>query len=105
MDYKQLALICLASIILLLIAMAHLPYGYYTLLRFAICGSAAWIAYTAYELNNRKWTWIMGFIAVLFNPFVKVHFDKETWTVIDNMVAVVYFICLFAMKKSLRRER
>ena len=38
--------------ILLVIATARLPYGYYTFTRIVTCGVAAWIAYAAYQRSS-----------------------------------------------------
>lgn len=75
----------------LLVAMLPMPYGYYQLLRLVACGLAAWAA--AAEWQECK-SWIAGpwaLLAILYNPVLVVHFDRETWVLINlaSAVAVV----------------
>lgn len=86
--------------VMLFIAILPLPYGYYQLLRFAICGIGAFIAYRAYELKRRSWVWIMGIIAFLFNPLIPVHLDKATWSFIDFIVAIIFLVSIFKLKEK-----
>ncbi len=74
------------------------PYGYFTLLRFVVCAVTAYCAYLAYDTKQEKWAWMFGIIAVLFNPFIPVHLDRETWTFIDFGVAVFLVISSFSFK-------
>ncbi|MFA5460242.1 MAG: DUF6804 family protein [Candidatus Paceibacterota bacterium] len=88
-------------IIALLLAIPSIwPYGYYQLLRWLIAGIAVFIAYIASELEKRIWVWIMAIIAILFNPIVPIHLVKETWVVIDFIVAIMFMISLFKIKKK-----
>ena len=74
------------------------PYGFFTLLRFVVFASTAYIAWMAYEVQKEKWVWIFGFLAVLFNPFIVIHLNREIWGVIDLIVGVFMIISLFALK-------
>jgi hypothetical protein len=73
----------LIAIGLLLVATARLPYGYYTLLRIAICGFCGFIAYRAWHEDTRIWATAFGLIAVLFNPIIPVYFDRGIWFWLD----------------------
>ena len=58
-----------SSIALLVLAVVNRwPYGFYTLLRLVVCASAIFLAVQAQELAKNQWAWIMGAIAILFNP-------------------------------------
>jgi len=74
------------------------PYGFFTLLRFVVFASTAYIVWMAYEVQKEKWVWIFGFLAVLFNPFIVIHLNREIWGVIDLIVGVFMIISLFALK-------
>src|SRR5690606_30004279 len=80
----------IVPIILLVVAGAPLPYGYYTLVRFAACGAAAFIAYQSHRADKIAWTWVMGGIAVLFNPVVPFHLGREIWFAVDLAAAIVF---------------
>jgi len=89
------------SIIMLLLALpSGWPYGYYQILRFVVCGTSAYMAYQCYTDKNQKWTWLLGVIAVLFNPILPIHMDKESWAVIDVIVAAIFTIFLIKFKKK-----
>jgi len=83
---------------MLLLALADWPYGYYILLRFVVCGSAAFVAYLGY-LSKKQWIiWTFGIVAFLFNPIIKIHLDRELWAFIDVIVAVVFIVNIFILK-------
>jgi hypothetical protein len=41
----------------------------------------------------------MGVIAILFNPIAPVYLDKGTWVVIDLIVAALFLISIFKIKR------
>jgi hypothetical protein len=84
--------------IALFIAIAQMPYGYYQLLRWFICGVGAYGAYLSYEQKKMKWAWILGIIALVFNPLLKFYFTKETWVIIDLVAGILF--CIFFGTKS-----
>lgn len=86
MQYKPLALVSAA---LLVVALADLPYGFYTVLRLIVCGTAAYGAWMASETDRTFWTFLLGGIALLFNPVVPVYLDRSVWAVLDLGSAAV----------------
>lgn len=83
---------------MLFISLGHLPYGYYTLLRLVVCGSATFVAFVGYSGSKIWAAWLFGFVAVLFNPFVKIHFHKDAWQVLDFICAILFIVSLFAVR-------
>ncbi|MDD5741953.1 MAG: hypothetical protein PHX87_00830 [Candidatus Peribacteraceae bacterium] len=84
--------------VMLLGALGHHPYAYYQLLRWVVCGVAAYSAYIAYESKNQVWTWIFGITAVLFNPLVPFYLERETWQLLAGAAAIVFVGSLFLFK-------
>jgi len=82
---KNIALLITAAF-LLLAMFDGWPYGFFTLLRFVVFASAAYIVWMAYEAQKEKWVWIFGFLAVLFNLFIVIHLNRDIWSVIDFIV-------------------
>jgi len=74
------------------------PYGFFTLLRFVVFASSAYVAYMAYEAQKEKWVWIFGFLAILFNPFIVIHLNREIWSVLDLIVGIFMIISVFVLK-------
>ena len=87
------------AITLLFLALGQLPYGFYKILRFVVCGVGAYGAYFSKNLEKIGWAWTFGIIAVLFNPLIPVHLDRPTWAIIDVIVAVVIIVSLFLLRK------
>ena len=76
-----------------------LPYGYFTLLRFVVCIVSAYLAYKTYEENKESlWVWVFGLIAVLFNPIIIIHLQREQWWVIDLIVGIFFVLSIFLIK-------
>jgi hypothetical protein len=94
---KNIALL-IAAAFLFLALFDGWPYGFFTLLRFVVFASSAYVAWMAYEAQKEKWVWIFGSLAVLFNPFIIIHLDREIWSVIDLIVAVFMIISVFILK-------
>ena len=89
----------IVSIVLLLGAILPLPYGYYTLLRLVVCLTAIFLSWLTYKEQMITWLWIMGFTALIFNPFIPIRFGKELWAAVDLVVAGIFGIFLFKFKK------
>lgn len=89
------------AVTLLFLALGQHPYGFYKILRFVVCGVAAYGAYFAIELERKNWAWSLGIVAILFNPFIPVHLDRYTWAIIDVIVAFVLIVSLFLLKKPI----
>lgn len=95
MNFKIVRLIAAGMLVL---AIADLPYGYYTLLRIIICVLAGFTAYIASELEKKPWLWIFVAIAILFNPIIPIYLDKETWAIIDIIVAGLFMVSTTQIK-------
>ena len=66
-----------------------LPYGYYMLLRLVGCSVFVAAAVIAHGRGRNVLPWVYGLVALLFNPFFKVHFDKEVWAALDVGAALL----------------
>lgn len=95
MNLKTARLIAIA---MLLIALLPMPYGYYTLVRISICALSGFLAYKTWQENVQLWTWIFGFIAVLFNPIIPIYLNRELGAIIDIVIAIVFFVSISQLK-------
>jgi hypothetical protein len=66
-----------------------LPYGYFTLLRVIVCGAAVFGAFNLFERKVEGLAWACVVVAVLFNPFIKVHLGRDAWWLADGAAAVL----------------
>ena len=95
--------IFLIPIALLLIGLADLPTGYYTLVRIVVCLVSALSCYLSYKSDEKIGIATVTFavLAILFNPIIPIYLqDKGIWTVIDIVAATLLGIRYFTLKKS-----
>jgi len=97
---KKVNIFLIIGAIALFIAIADLPYGYYQLLRWVVCGIGAYSAYLAYGQKKKVWMWTFGVIALIFNPIFKFYFDKATWQGINVVAGIVYMVGAFRVKQK-----
>ena len=86
-------LVWIVPAILLVAAIAQLPYGYYTFVRIVTCGCAALLAVVGFRerpKNVQAWSILLSLIAVLFNPIVPIHLDRSAWFYLDLGTAGVF---------------
>jgi len=95
------ALFTLARIIaagLLFWAFAKHSYNYYVVLRWVVFLVASLGVYRAYEQKDREWMFVLAHVAlaIVFNPFTPLHFERSTWTIINLVSALaILFTLLF----------
>lgn len=99
MSYRTLAL---AAAMLLVLALADLPYGYYTFLRLFVCATAILGAFKATSIKAEGWVALLGGIAILFNPVFPVYLERHIWIILDLLVAGVLVVSVFRL--SIRNE-
>ena len=76
---------------MLFIAIAPLPYGYYTLLRLVTTGLFIWAAIIISERKSKYLIWLFILFALLYNPIIKIHLEKETWGFI-NIISAIFLL-------------
>ena len=82
----------MAPIVVMIIGLFPLPYGYYTFLKIIVCPS---LIYYAVKLTNVKnvgpglrWAFIV--LAFIYNPILQVHlYSKVPWIVINFITAIL----------------
>lgn len=93
----------IASVMLLVALNPDNPYGYYTLLRWVVCGIFAYLAFVALEKEKTEWVWTLGIVAAVYNPFIKMHLGRELWSVV-NLVTIVIGVASIAKLKGKENE-
>ena len=91
----------LILIILLLLAILTLPYGYYILFRFIVCVGVIRELFLA-PSNNTDTTISLVAIAVLYNPIIKMALGRPIWTIV-NIITALYFI--FYLSKKIKYNK
>lgn len=88
---------------LLLLAIADLPYGYYTFLRVTVFVVSIFCVFEYYEKKD-IFVIIFSLVAILFNPIFPVHLDKATWTPIDIITSLIFIISIFVKADEEKSE-
>ena len=96
--YKNIASGIAILMLLLAIPTGLWPYGYYMLLRWVVVGAALFVLWVACKLKRKIWIGLMAITAILFNPIFPIYLDKETWVVIDFIVAGIFLVSIFKVK-------
>ena len=94
MDSKKIFII--ASCIMLLLAVFGMPYGFYQVLRILVCGVCVWLVIDEYNKKGQI-NFIQTLLVILYNPLIKIHFDKSIWNVI-NIITIAYFVYVLSKK-------
>lgn len=87
--------------IMLLLALAPFPYGYYKLLRLFVCGAALYVAFASFNLQKIWAVWVFGFVAILFNPLIPIHLSREIWQPIDVICSILFIVMVFVLEKPI----
>lgn len=88
----------------LVICLLPMPYGYYTLIRFAAMVYFGCLAYACHTNGKTTFAVIAGAIALLFQPFIKIALGREVWNVVDVIVAIGLVVIWYRAKKSAGNE-
>lgn len=85
--------------VVLLLCLAPMPYGYYTLVRFLATVVFGIYAYRCYMVKKETMTWVFVTLALLFQPFAKVALGRGIWNIVDVIVAIG-LIALFFWERN-----
>jgi hypothetical protein len=82
--------IWLGPILLLLIALVDMPYGYYQLLRVIVFCVSAYLAIQENERNGEFWLWAFVGCALVYNPVFKLSLGEEVWPFVNVATVALY---------------
>lgn len=83
--------------ILLLLCLADMPYGYFQILRFVSLIGFVILGFDAYQKKNQIEVIIYIFLAILFQPLLKISFGRTLWNIIDFIVAIGLILSVFSL--------
>lgn len=81
--------------VVLLLCLAPMPYGYFTLVRILATVVFGLYAYRSYVAKKDGLTWAFVTLALLFQPFAKVGLGRTVWNIIDVIVAIGLIMLFF----------
>lgn len=65
----------------------HHNYNYFILLKWALFATSVWAAVIESEKKRTFAVVVFCAIALIHNPFMRFHFERNTWLVIDGVTA------------------
>ena len=87
--------------ILLILCLANMPYGFYTLVRFVAACAFAYFSYDYFKAKKDGLGFTFAALAVLFQPFIKLALGRFIWNIVDVIVAVgLVYLVVMAFKKK-----
>jgi len=57
--------------------------------------SFAAFAFMSYISERNFFTFIWIFMAIIINPFIKIHFGREIWNIVDVIFAIIVLVSIF----------
>jgi hypothetical protein len=101
-DLKKL-LLCLLTL-LLVAAFGDWGHNFYVLVRFITTIISVLLLLRIYPRQAMFWSVVIGSVAILYNPFAPLHFDRSTWVVLNCITAAVVLLFLSMSKGSLSKR-
>jgi len=90
---------------LLVWALARHPIGYFTVLRFVTSTVSLYGVYLSVKWKRTGWAFVLGAVAVLFNPLVRFQMTRQTWEYVDVGVALLFVASIFWLRASVMDTR
>jgi uncharacterized membrane protein YccC len=98
--YGTLSIVSFIAAGLALVAIADWPYGFYMLLRLVVTAAACAAAFAFWEPRRPALLVLAVGLGLLFQPLVKVAFEKDVWRVLDVGAAVLLVWFGFATREE-----
>ena len=89
-------------IVLMLLCLFNMPYGYFELVRYIAMVAFGFLAYDAYDKGDNRRMIVMIALALLFQPFLKIALGRVIWVIVDILVAL--YMC-FLLYKSIKEGK
>jgi hypothetical protein len=93
-----------AAVWALLAGLNRNPIHYYTTLRWLTCSAALVLIWRGTIQGSLKWAYVLGPVAILFNPLIPIHLHGKrldvltTWHVVDIIAAGVLVLAVILME-------
>jgi len=95
MNQWIISIIKIIIIFLLLVCLTDRAYEYFQVMRTICMISFAAFAFMSYISERNFFTFIWIFMAIIINPFIKIHFGREIWNIVDVIFAIIVLVSIF----------
>jgi hypothetical protein len=90
----------LLLVVLLLLCLLKMPYGYYQLVRIIATFLFAYFAYKCYQSKKTLLTFLYFGLTILFQPLIKIALGRTLWNTIDIIVAIFLIVTILPIKNQ-----
>ncbi len=99
-------LFLIACSVLLLLALAPLPIGYYTVLRIVVSIGCGAVIFTEVSNGINIWVILFGITLIIFNPVLPIYLGtRDIWAPIDIAAAIILLVKAFSASTSKKIEK
>lgn len=94
-------------IVMLLLCLLKMPFGYFQLVRILGILSFGYLAYWDFKEKIKYTPQIFIVLAAVFNPIIKVSFSRDLWQIVDVISAVIVGVTILIenrLKASVQEE-
>lgn len=74
---------------------AYVPPEFYLLMHIIVFAMTSYLAFVSYQIKKYAWIWIMGTIAIVLNPFVRLDFSEEVFEGIYILSSIILVVSIF----------
>ena len=89
-------------IILFLLCLLDMPYGYFQIVRFAGLLGFGILAFQANESKQKELAIVFIGLALLFQPFFKIALGRQIWNIVDVIVSIFLIATIFIDRQRQR---
>lgn len=105
-DEGMLKRISAACTLIVLIGLADMPYGYYTILKISLFAASIATMWICKSRLHEAFIWLCGIAAVIYNPLIPIRFgDKEIWILINFATLALIWAATFALSRKARQTQ
>lgn len=105
-DEGMLKRIAIACTLIVLIGLADMPYGYYTILKISLFAASISTIWICKSRLHEVFVWLCVVAAVIYNPLIPIRFgDKEIWILINFATLTLVWTAAFALSRQARQTQ
>lgn len=97
--------VTIVLVILLLLCLAPMPYGFFQLVRFVAMVFFALFAYEYWNKDSKPLAITFVALALLFQPFLKIELGRTIWNIVDVVTAMGLVLFLLYEDKQNKKKK
>lgn len=99
LDYMNINVVKIILILLFIICLVDMPYGYFQLVRILGMIGFGIISYNCFR-KNTSWFIVWTSSAILINPFIKITLGRGIWNIVDVIWVGLLIYSFFDSKNN-----